>query len=78
MVEDISSATSSPVTTTANNDIVIDSLRFYVYPQSNPADPSAAVNNQPAVVIAVTGHSVKDSARTFKVQTLLTSRIYVR
>jgi prepilin-type N-terminal cleavage/methylation domain-containing protein len=78
LVEEVSTGISTPMTTTANNDVAIDSLRFYVYPQSSPADPSAAVNNQPAVVVAVSGHSVKDTARTFKIQTLLTSRIYVR
>lgn len=78
MQEDVAATTSTPVTTTSNNDVLIDSVRFYGYPTSDPTDPATSINYQPTVLVAITGHSVKDSTRTFKVQTLLTTRGYVR
>ncbi len=76
--EDLTTGLNYPITTTASSDVTIDTIRFYIYPQSDPTDPTAGVNNQPSVVVLVTGHSAKDAARTFKLQTMLTTRVYVR
>lgn len=69
---------SSPLTSLNNDDVEIDTLSFYIYPQSDPADVTNNVNYQPAVVMRIAGHSVKQTQRTFQAQSFLTLRTYVR
>ncbi len=77
-LELITTGVSYPVTTVSSNDVSIDSLQFFIYPQTDPSDPSVGDNYQPAVVMYVAGHSVKDPTVTFSAQTLMTFRAYVR
>ncbi|MFA6474908.1 MAG: prepilin-type N-terminal cleavage/methylation domain-containing protein [Patescibacteria group bacterium] len=68
----------TPITTSVHNDVVIDALSFYIYPQTNPTDPTLNINYQPSVMILITGHSVKDASQIYKLQTFLTTRQYAR
>lgn len=65
--------TSDPTT-----DVYIDTLQFYIYPTVDPFDPDSNNNNQPAVVMHMTGHSVHNAAVMFSMQTLITLRVYER
>lgn len=77
-LEKISTGSTYPLTTVSSNDVMIDVLQFFIYPQTDPSDPSVGDNFQPAVVLYISGHSVKDPTVTFSAQTLMTFRAYVR
>lgn len=77
-LEKVTTGATYPLTTVSTNDVSIDSFQFFIYPQTDPTDPSVGDNYQPAVVMYVSGHSVKDPTVTFSAQTLMTFRSYVR
>lgn len=78
--EDTVTGDIEPVTPDPVGDIYVDSLEFYIYPSSDPADvtTSALANNQPAVVMRITAHVSDDSTMTATYQSLITSRYYAR
>lgn len=78
VVENVASGEQYPLTTTAGGDVTIDDLVMYVYPTTDPSNPTSGPDYQEAVVVYMSGHSVNDTATTFAAQTFITFRKYVR
>lgn len=78
VLENTTSSEKYPLTTTASGDVAIDELTMYIYPTTDPTDPANGINDQEAVVVYISGHSVLDPTTTFAAQTFITFRNYVR
>ena len=70
----------NPAYPVTSADIVVTTLEFYIYPQTDPFDVTGptVVNNQPTVVLYVVAHDAEDPEIELSYQSTITSRFYIR
>ena len=70
-------------TNITSNDVIIDTLNFYIYPTATPWEYDFIIekihnnNDQPRVTISITAHHVDDDTPIY-LQTTISTRVYER